>query len=82
VRLDGLLPFAPLLLAIGAVGMLSPLRVPRLGRTRSRALDVVLVVTVAFGYGAGLFHRLPEYMLAGGLVYLAACVVYHWRTRR
>ncbi|MDB4965896.1 MAG: hypothetical protein JWN44_1585, partial [Myxococcales bacterium] len=25
--------------------------------------------------------RLPEYMLAGGLVYLVACVVFHLRTR-
>ena len=62
---------------LGAVGMLSPLRVPKLGRLRSRALTVVLAVTVAFGYGAGLFHRLPEYMLAGGLVYLGACVLFH-----
>lgn len=79
--LDGLLPFLPLLLLVGAAGMLSPLRVPKLGRTRSRVLDGVLAVTVAFGYGVGLFHRLPEYLLAGGLVYLAACVVYHLRTR-
>ena len=48
---------------------------------RSRALTVVLAVTVAFGYTAGLFHRLPEYLLAGGLVYLVACVVFHLRTR-
>ncbi len=79
-RLDATLPFLPLLLLAGAVGMLSPLRVPKLGRTKSRALDGVLVVTVAFGYGAGLFHRLPEYLLAGGLVYLAACVVFHVRS--
>ena len=80
VRLDATLPFLPLLLALGAVGMLSPLRVPRLGRLASRALTVVLAVTVAFGYGAGLFHRLPEYLLAGGLVYLGACVAFHVRT--
>ena len=80
-RLDATLPFLPLLLLLGAAGMLSPLRVPKLGRTRSRALTVVLAVTVAFGYGAGLFHRLPEYMLAGGLVYLVACIVFHLRTR-
>jgi CDP-diacylglycerol--serine O-phosphatidyltransferase len=80
-RLDALLPFLPLLLLVGAVGMLSPLRVPRLGRTKSRALDVFLVVSVTFAYGVGLFHRLPEYMLAGGLGYLVACVVYHLRTR-
>jgi CDP-diacylglycerol---serine O-phosphatidyltransferase len=80
-RLDAALPWMPLALAIGAAGMLSPLRVPKLGRLRSRALTVVLAVTVAVGYAAGLFHRLPEYMLAGGLVYLAACIVFHLRTR-
>ena len=79
-RLDAALPWCRSLLAVGAVGMLSPLRVPKLGRTRSRALTVVLAVTVASGYAAGLFHRLPEYMLAGGLVYLGACVVFHLRT--
>jgi len=80
LRLDATLPFLPLLLAVGAAGMLSPLRVPKLGRTRSRALTAVLAVTVAFGYGAGLFHRLPEYMLAGGLVYVGVCVAFHLRT--
>lgn len=80
-RLDATLPFLPLLLLAGAAGMLSPLRVPKLGRTRSRPLTALLAVTVAFGYGAGLFHRLPEYMLAGGLVYLGACVVFHVRAR-
>ena len=80
-RLDAVVPYLPLLLLLGAVGMLSPLRVPKLGRTRSRALTVVLAVTVAFGYGAGLFHRLPEYMLAGGLFYLGVCVLFHLSTR-
>jgi phosphatidylserine synthase len=79
-KLDATLPFLPLLLLLGAAGMLSPLRVPKLGRTRSRALTVVLAVTVAFGYGAGLFHRLPEYMLAGGLVYIGVCIAFHIRS--
>ncbi len=81
VRLDGALPWMPLALLVGAAGMLSPLRVPKLGRTRSRALTVVLVAAVGVGYTAGLFHRLPEYLLAGGLFYLAVCVVFHLRTR-
>ncbi|MGZ3439435.1 MAG: CDP-alcohol phosphatidyltransferase family protein [Polyangia bacterium] len=80
-RLDGVLPWMPLALAIGAVGMLSPLRVPKLGKSKSRVLTVVLVVTAGAGYVAGLFHQVPEYMLAGGLVYLGACVVFHLRTR-
>jgi CDP-diacylglycerol--serine O-phosphatidyltransferase len=81
VRLDAALPWAPLLLALGAAGMLSPLRVPRLGRTRHRALTAALAVAVVAGYGVGLFHRLPEYLLAGGLAYLGVCVAFHLRTR-
>jgi phosphatidylserine synthase len=79
-RLDAALSWMPLGLAVGAAGMLSPLRVPKLGRMKSRALTGVVAVTAAAGYLAGLFHRLPEYMLAGGLVYLVACVVFHLRT--
>jgi phosphatidylserine synthase len=81
LELDGLLPWTPLLLPLGAAGMLSPLRVPRLGRTRSRVTDVILAAVVLFGYGAGLVHALPEYLAAGGLFYLFVCFSYHLRTR-
>ncbi len=80
-RLDATLRWAPLLLPVGAVGMLSPLRVPRLGRTRHLVTTIVLAALVVFGYAVGLFHRLPEYMAAGGLYYLVFSVVYHLRTR-
>jgi CDP-diacylglycerol---serine O-phosphatidyltransferase len=80
-RLDATLPWLPLLLLLGAIGMLSPLRVPRLGKTKSRVLTIVLAVLVVVGYAAGLIHRLPEYLLAGGLAYLVACFVFHLRTR-
>jgi CDP-diacylglycerol--serine O-phosphatidyltransferase len=79
--LEPLLAWTPLLLGLGAAGMLSSLRVPRLGRTRHRATTILLIVLVAAGYGAGLFHRLPEYLLAGGLYYLGVCIAYHLRTR-
>ncbi|HEX4462532.1 MAG TPA: CDP-alcohol phosphatidyltransferase family protein [Polyangia bacterium] len=78
---DSLLRFVPLLLPVGAFGMLSPLRVPRLGRTRSRVTDVLLAAGVISGYTAGLFHHLPEYLAFGGLYYLVVCVAYHLRTR-
>jgi CDP-diacylglycerol--serine O-phosphatidyltransferase len=80
-RLDATLPWLPLLLLVGAAAMLSPLRVPKLGRAKSRVVTIVLAVIVAVGYTAGLFHRLPEYMLAGGVGYLVACVVFHLQTR-
>lgn len=82
LELDAVLPWTPLMLSIGALGMLSPLRVPRLGRTRSRVTDVILVVAVVLGYAAGLVHALPEYLAGGGLFYLFVCFSYHLRTRR
>ena len=81
LELDGAVPWTPLLLAAGAIAMLSPLRVPRLGRTKRRVTDVILAAAVASGYVAGLFHRLPEYLLGGGAYYLLVCFAYHLRTR-
>lgn len=82
LQLDAVLPWVPLALPLGAVGMLSPLRVPRLGRTRSRYTDVLLFSAVIFGYSAGLVHALPEYLLGGGIFYLFVCLSFHLRTRR
>lgn len=79
--LNSVLPYTPLLLPAGAIGMLSPLRVPPLRRTRSRYTDVLLAVAVVFGYAAGLAHSLPEYLAGGGLFYLVLCFSYHRRTR-
>jgi phosphatidylserine synthase len=81
LRTDALLPYLPFTLLVGAVGMLSPLRVPRLGRTFSRATDLLLLVAVVFGYSVGMARRLPEYLFGGGLFYLGICIVYHIRTR-
>ncbi len=81
LRTDGIVRWVPLSLAAGAVGMLSTLRVPRLGRTRWRALDALLLVTVVFGYTVGLTRRLPEYLVLGGVVYLCGCFAYHARTK-
>jgi CDP-diacylglycerol---serine O-phosphatidyltransferase len=81
-RADGLVRWVPLALVAGGAGMLSPLRVPKLGRTRRRSTDVLLLAAVVFGYGVGLARRLPEYLFLGGMVYLGVCVAYHLRTRR
>lgn len=61
--------------------MLAPLRVPKLQRTGSKTKTFLLFGAALIGYGAGLFHALPEYMAAGGLFYLGVCVRYHLRTR-
>jgi phosphatidylserine synthase len=80
-RLDGALRWLPLGFLGGAAAMLSPLRVPRLGRTRRRATDALLVALVAVGYVLGLLRQLPEYLVAGAAVWLAVSVAYHLRTR-
>jgi len=82
LRSDALLPWLPLLLPLCGLGMLSTFRVPKLGRTFSRATDVVLIVCVALSYATGLSRRLPEYLAAAALFYLGVSVAYHLRTQR
>jgi CDP-diacylglycerol--serine O-phosphatidyltransferase len=82
LRLDGVLRWLPMLLLLGGVGMLSGLRVPRLGKAFHPAATAVLVVAVVFGYAMGISRRLPEYLVGGGLYYLGICVAYDIRTRR
>lgn len=82
LRTDEVLAWFPLLLPLGVVGMLSPIRLPKLGRTFSRVTDVLLLVAVVAIYAFGLARRLPECLAAGGLFYLGITVAYHLRTRR
>jgi CDP-diacylglycerol--serine O-phosphatidyltransferase len=81
LRTDGLVPYLPFVLLLGAVGMLSGLRVPKLGRTFSRVTDVLLLAAVLFGYTVGVLRHLPEVLVGGGIYYLGVCVAYHLRTR-
>jgi CDP-diacylglycerol--serine O-phosphatidyltransferase len=82
LRLDALVPLLPLALVAGGVSMISPVRIPKLGRTRSRVLDVVLITMVVFGYTMGIVRRLPEYLVGGGIYWYGLGVAYHLRTRR
>jgi phosphatidylserine synthase len=75
------IPYLPWTLLLGAVGMLSGLRVPKLGRTFNPVVTVVLLVAVGFGYSVGIARHLPEYLAGGGVYYLGICVAYHLRTR-
>jgi CDP-diacylglycerol--serine O-phosphatidyltransferase len=77
---DGLLRSLPFLFLVGAVAMLSSLRVPKLQRTRSRLLNVLLVIGLVIGITAILFRHAPEYLVGGALVYIATCFIYHART--
>jgi CDP-diacylglycerol--serine O-phosphatidyltransferase len=78
---EALVPYLPFSLLIGAVGMLSNLRVPKLGRSFHPVVTVILLSAVGFGYTVGVLRRLPEYLFGGGVYYLGICVAYHVRTR-
>jgi CDP-diacylglycerol---serine O-phosphatidyltransferase len=68
--------YVPLLLIVGAAGMLSPLKVPKLGRTRNKLTTILLLVAVAVGFVFGLLRLMPEYLFAGGLVWIAVSFAY------
>jgi hypothetical protein len=79
---DAILRGLPALLLLGVVGMLSSLRVPRLGRTAHVVTDVILFAVLAVGIGLGLSRHLPEYLLLGGMYYVARSVAYHIAQKR
>jgi phosphatidylserine synthase len=81
LRTDAIVPLLPFAWLAGAAGMLAPLRVPRIGRTRHLATTILLGAAVALGIVFGFLRREPEYLFAGGLTWLAISAVYHVRTR-
>lgn len=81
LRLDGLMPYLPWLLVPASLSMVSRLRMPRAALTGRRWVDAVLAVTMVVGYSCGLARRLPECLVAGGVVYMAISLRYHLVTR-
>jgi CDP-diacylglycerol---serine O-phosphatidyltransferase len=81
LRLEAAVRWLPLVLLAGGAGMLTRLRVPKLGRAFHPVATAILMAAVVFGYAMGLTRRLPEYLLGGALYYLGICVAYHLRTR-
>jgi phosphatidylserine synthase len=77
VRFDGLMHFLPWLLVPASLSMVSKLRMPRAAPTGRRWIDILLAVTMLVGYGCGVARRLPEYLVAGGLVYMVISLRYH-----
>ena len=80
ISTGALLRVTPFAFVLGAIGMLSPLRVPKVGRTKSRLLDVLELAGIALGVAAIVLRRLPEYLVATTIVYLVVCAIYHLRT--
>lgn len=80
VRLDALMRLFPWLLLPGGLLMISTFRMPKLGRTRWRAIDAVQYSGAFLGYVAGLTRRLPEFLIVGAATYFIASIIFHRRS--
>lgn len=76
--LRAVMPWFPLVLMGFGLLMISRWRIPKLGHTGSRALDIYVVANLVVGYAAGLFHCLPEYLVFGGVQYMLISAYLHF----
>ena len=67
----------PILIALGAIGMVSTLRVPKFGKSKSTLLNIWFVGNVLFGYTFGLARMLPEWLSVCGVTYMIGTFAYH-----
>ncbi len=77
VRLDGLAPHLPWGLLGAAVAMVSQLRVPKVGATQIRLINVGLISNAVVCFGLGLARRMPEYLAVSALVYFVFSIGNH-----
>jgi CDP-diacylglycerol---serine O-phosphatidyltransferase len=78
VAVDGV----PLFLVVGAAGMLSPLRVPKLGKTRHTATSGILLLLVVSGLVCGVLRIYPEFLFACGVIWLGVSLYKEIRRSR
>ena len=71
--------FVPAILVVGAAGMLSPLKVPKLGRTKHLVTTIVVAGLALVGVAFGLLRMCPEYLFGGGVLWLLISFGYHLR---
>lgn len=87
VSLEVVLRIFPHLMLAGAVLMASGVRIPKLKRSRSRALTVFIFANVLVGYGFGFARMLPEYLALVSAIWIVTSIVWgqlspHARTLR
>jgi CDP-diacylglycerol--serine O-phosphatidyltransferase len=68
--------FVPVVLVLGAIGMLSPLKVPKLGRTKHLVTTILVAALALTGVAFGLLRIYPEYLFGGGLLWLIVSFVF------
>ncbi len=78
LRLDGLLPYYPIALLLFGLTMISRWRVPKIGMTDNRLINIYIVASLLLGYAAGIVHWLPEYIVLGSLQYLLLAAYFHF----
>lgn len=78
VRLDSLMPLFPWAVLFFGWAMVSSWRVPKAGKLRNRILNYYMIASVIIGWMLGLLHLVPEFLVFGGLQYLAICVYAHF----
>jgi CDP-diacylglycerol--serine O-phosphatidyltransferase len=72
--------YAPLVMIASSIGMVVPLRVPRLGRPKSQVLLVVLVGIAIAGVTLTAVKRFPEYGVIMTGIWFVFAFVHHART--
>ena len=63
-------------LAVGAVAMVSTVRLPKLKARKNKAMNAFQIANVVVAYIAAPFRVFPEYMLGLALVYLVGGIGY------
>lgn len=64
------------LILVGAFLMASTIKIPKLGRSKSRALTVFIMANVLAGYAAGASRHFPEYLVFGASLWIVGSVVW------
>ena len=77
LRSDAALAWFPYLLIPGAIGMVSTLRMPKIGTTGRPFVDAFQFGNLFLGYLVGLAHRMPEYFVFAASIYFAVTLWYH-----
>jgi CDP-diacylglycerol--serine O-phosphatidyltransferase len=66
----------PILMIVAGFGMVSGLRVPKLGLTSNKVVNVIIMANILGVYGFGAMQWLPEYLAWVGLMYVLISAVY------
>ncbi len=72
--------YAPVVMVLSAIGMVAPLRVPRLGRPKSRVLAIGLIGVAIGGVTLTALQRFPEYGIITTGFWFVFAFVHHLRT--